>query len=87
MSSHYDEPHSFFAPKARAFWFHYNKPASAQAGCPILTVHQAGVCRLVKGIKCAVPTETRLRKTQPRCVIAGKGVVTIVNRIAIIKSS
>lgn len=68
--------------KRSAFWFHYNKPASAQAGCPILTVHYNGACHLVKGIKCAVPTETRLRTQQPRCVIAGRGIVRIRDGIA-----
>lgn len=67
-----------------AFWFHYNKPASAKAGCPMLTVHSVGVCHLVKGIQCSVPIETRIRKTQPRCVMAGRGSVKILNEIAVI---
>lgn len=67
-----------------AFWFHYNKPASAKAGCPMLTVHMMGQCVLVKGIQCSVPIETRIRKTQPRCVMAGRGSVKILNEIAVI---
>jgi len=58
--------------KKYAFFFHYNKPASQQAGHPILTVHWQGACYMVKGVDCRVPCRTRLRKTQPRCVMAGK---------------
>lgn len=61
----------------KAFWFHYNKPASQKAGCPILTVHAAGVCHLVKAIDCEVPIQTRIRTSQPRCVMVGKGVIRI----------
>ena len=57
--------------KKRRFFFHYNKPASQQAGHPVLTVHWQGACHLVKGVDCRVPCATRLRKQQPRCVMAG----------------
>ena len=57
----------------RAFWYHYNKPASRSAGQPRLTVHHSGKCHIVSEIVCNVPTQTRVRKTQPMCVIAGKG--------------
>lgn len=60
-----------------AFWFHYNKPASARAGRPVLTVHYRGACHLVNDIECNVPTRTRTRKTQPRCVVTGRGIVVI----------
>jgi len=68
----------------KAFWFHYNKPASQAAGCPILTVHYEGACHLVESIRCSAPIETRIRKMQPRCVMAGKGTVRIEGREAII---
>ena len=64
------------ALKARSFWFHYNKPEAARAGHPVMTVHYAGKCHLVRSISIEVPTETRERNTQPRMVIAGKGFVT-----------
>jgi hypothetical protein len=56
----------------RSFFYHYNKPASLKAGHPILTLHFLGVCHLVNAIQCSVPTHTRNRKTQPRCVVSGK---------------
>jgi hypothetical protein len=58
--------------RPRVFYFHYNKPASAAAGAPRLSVHFAGVCHIVNGVDCRVPTWSRNRRTQPRCVIAGR---------------
>jgi hypothetical protein len=55
-----------------AFFFHYNKPASHAAGEPRLSVHFQGRCLIVNGIECRVPVRTRNRRTQPRCVMAGK---------------
>lgn len=57
----------------RAFWFHYNKPASARAGSPRLTVHYKGQCHVVRGVECMVPVHSRLRKSQPHVVMAGVG--------------
>lgn len=56
----------------RAFWFHYNKPASQQAKAPRLSIHWRGACHIVKEIDCAVPIRSRNRKVQPHCVMAGK---------------
>lgn len=56
----------------RAFFFHYNKPASQAAGCPRLSVHYRGACHIVHEVDCGVPIKSRNRKTQPRCVMAGK---------------
>lgn len=70
----------------RVFWFHYNKPESLRQKKNILTVHQSGVCHLVTGIKCNVPIETVNRKTQPRCVLRGKGVIRVVGGFAYINS-
>lgn len=70
--------------KPRAFYFHYNKAASRAAGKNILTIHYKKQCLLVEDIECSVPIKTRKRKTQPRCVICGRGVVNIVNNVAII---
>ncbi len=58
--------------KKYSFNFHYNKPASLQAGCPKLTVHYRNVCYIVDKISCDVPIESKNRKVQPRCVMAGK---------------
>ncbi len=56
----------------RSFWFHYNKPASAKAGAPRLTIHWKGQCHIVESLDIKVPTSSRIRQTQPRVVIAGK---------------
>lgn len=56
----------------RAFFFHYNKPASQAAGAPRLSVHYRDTCYIVKHVDCRRPVYTRIRKTQPRCVMAGK---------------
>jgi hypothetical protein len=56
----------------RTFFFHYNKPASLKTGKQQITVHYKGCCHIVDNIECEVPTKGRLRKTQPRFVIAGK---------------
>jgi len=62
-----------------AFWFHYNKPESRKRGKNVLTIHYRGVCHLVESIECNVPIKTRDRKDQPRCVMAGTGVLSIEN--------
>ena len=61
----------------RAFWFHYNKPASAQQKRNVLSLHFMGKCHLVHDIEVDVPLKTRHRKEQPRCVLAGVGVVEL----------
>lgn len=61
----------------RAFWFHYNKPASHKAGHPVMTLHHKGQCLLVRNIFCSVPVHSRERSTQPRMVIAGIGNVSV----------
>lgn len=58
--------------KTRVFWFHYNKPASAQAKEPRITVHYDNKCYIVKNIMVEVPTHGHLRKSQPFFVIKGK---------------
>jgi hypothetical protein len=64
--------------KPRAFWFHYNKPLSRQRKRPMLTIHYMGKCHFVKSVKLVnCDAFTRIRKVQPRCVIAGKGVIII----------
>jgi len=68
-----------------AFWFHYNKPESSKRKHPILTVHYKGVCHFVRGVQCEVPTYSRERKTQPRMVIAGNGVMQIDGDVAVIR--
>jgi hypothetical protein len=70
-----------------AFWFHYNKPASARRGSPVLTVHHKGVCHLVSNVVCSVPVRTRTRSKQPRVVMAGRGSVRVVQGTAFIDRS
>lgn len=68
----------------RVFFFHYNKPASRAAGEARLSVHQSGRCHIVQAIDCRVPVQSRNRRTQPRCVLAGRGSVTVVDGTALI---
>jgi hypothetical protein len=60
------------------FWFHYHKPASASRGCPTLSLHFRNKCHLIDNIQVCVPVAGRIRKQQPRFVLAGKA-----NRILI----
>ena len=70
----------------KAFFFHYNKPASQAAGEPRLSVHFRNRCAVVRAVECFVPVQSRNRKKQPRCVmygrardiIVGDGIATIV---------
>lgn len=68
-----------------AFWFHFNKPETAKRGTPVMTVHYKGQCLMVESIDCAVPVKTRIRKQQPRMVMAGEGEVTVTNGEAVIR--
>ena len=71
--------------KLRRFFYHYSQPASLKAGHPVLVVHWGNICIPVKGIKVFVPTESKIRKSQPRCVIQGKAAfVTIKDSFATI---
>jgi len=56
----------------RSFFFHYNKPASQRRGKPTITVHWKGACHLVDNIIAMIPTKGRIRKSQPRFVMAGQ---------------
>lgn len=58
--------------KKYSFYFHYNKPASLKAGSNKLSIHYKGVCHIVDRIICSAPIESKNRKIQPRCVLAGK---------------
>lgn len=68
-----------------AFWFHFNKPETRKRGRPVMTVHYKSQCLMVESIDCAVPVKTRVRKQQPRMVVAGVGDVTVVNGEAVIR--
>jgi hypothetical protein len=59
-------------PKPRAFFFHYNKPASRAAGAPVISLHVGGACHLVRNVDCLVPVKGRIRKAQPRWVMTGR---------------
>jgi hypothetical protein len=67
-----------------AFWFHYNKPASRNAGHPVMSVHYQGVCLLVRHIVCDAEVYSRERKTQPHVVMAGVGMVRLTGDTAYI---
>lgn len=69
----------------RSFFFHYNKPMSKKLGKTQLTVHYNKQCHLVDGIVLNVPTYSRNRKSQPHCIICGKGELEIINNIAYLK--
>lgn len=71
--------------KDKAFWFHYNKPESLKSGKPQITLHWNGGCHILDNVICDKPTMGRIRKNQPRWVIAGRGKVLIKDKIAIIK--
>ena len=70
--------------KQYSFFWHYNKPASRAAGRNILSVHYRQKCHLVYDVECNVPLKTKTRKTQPHCVLVGKGVLRVVDNVAII---
>ena len=59
--------------KLRAFWFHYNKPASSQRKRNVLSVHWQGKCELVTDITCSAAIRVRHRNSQPYCVMVGRG--------------
>lgn len=72
--------------KSKAFWFHYNKPASQKKEKPQITVHFNKTCLIVDNVKCSVPTEGRLRSSQPKFVMAGKAKsIEIIDGVALIK--
>lgn len=56
----------------RAFWFHYNKPASRKEGKPQITIHYKSACHIVDNVVCLVHTQGRIRNKQPHWVMAGK---------------
>ena len=64
-----------------AFFFHYNKPASKKAGKPVISLHYQKQCHLVHNVVVNVPTQGKIRKTQPFFVMIGKA-----NQIEIIDS-
>lgn len=68
-----------------AFWWHYNKPASRTRKRNVWTIHYEGKCLLVYDVVCdGAKMHTRTRKSQPRGVVAGKGLVTVKRGVATI---
>lgn len=58
---------------ARAFFFHFNKPASRRAKKPQWSVHFMDTCHIVDNVVFNnLVIKTRTRKTQPIGVLAGK---------------
>ena len=71
-----------------AFFYHYNRPKSAQLKRPVISVHFKGICHFVDNVEIHVPTKGRIRKTQPRFVIAGRAKnISINNGVAIITNA
>jgi hypothetical protein len=64
---------------SRVFFFHYNKPASKQAGRPRISVHWNKTCYIVDNVECDAPIKGHINKRQPYFVMKGLGVVYIVN--------
>lgn len=58
--------------KSFAFWFHYNKPETQRRGKVTLSLHYKGQCHLIDNIECFVTVAGRIRKDQPRFVMAGR---------------
>lgn len=70
------------------FFYHYNKPMSQKEGVPIISLHCLGACHMVRSIKLMVPTQSRIRKTQPHLVIVGEaGSVEFDEDGAIVRST
>jgi hypothetical protein len=68
--------------KPRRFFFHFNKPASAKAKTPKMSVHVNNKCFIVDKIDCRVPTESKTNKRQPRVVMQGfANTFTLVHEI------
>ena len=65
--------------KPKAFWFHYNKPASSQRKRNVLSVHWQGKCELVTDIHCSATIRVRHRNSQPYCVMVGRGYVAFTD--------
>lgn len=66
----------------RVFYYHYNKPQSQKMGKPQISLHYNKTCYIVDNIVCNVPTFGYLKKTQPRFVVKGKGIVNFKDGIA-----
>lgn len=58
--------------KERSFYFHFNKPASRQAGKPQISIHYQNTCHIVDNVVCKVKTEGKINKRQPLFVMRGK---------------
>jgi len=55
----------------KAFFFHFNKPASQSAGRCKISVHYNKTCHIVDNVVCGVPTYGHISKRQPRFVMKG----------------
>lgn len=78
-------------PKPRRFFYHFNKPASAAAGTPKLSIHYEGKCHVVDHIDCATRCESHHQNRQPHCIMRGmarnvlvtkdssRGLIAIIN--------
>lgn len=58
--------------RTRAFWYHYNKPASLSAGRTKWSVHYKGRCYIVDDLDVKVPARSRARNQAPKAVMAGR---------------
>jgi hypothetical protein len=71
----------------RAFFFHFNKPASLQRGKPTISVHYGGNCYLVDNVDVRVATRGRVNPNRsPKFVMGGKAAtITIEDGLAVIQ--
>lgn len=72
--------------RPRAFFYHYNRPASVAAGKPQISIHHSGRCHIVDRLDCKAPARSRIRQKQPRFVMAGSGHLQIEDGVAVITS-
>lgn len=70
--------------QAAVFWYHYHKPESLRQRRNVLSVHWRKQCFIVYAIDCHVRSYSVDRKTQPRCIMRGRGVVRVVDGTAVI---
>lgn len=71
--------------KSKSFFIHYNKISSRIAKRPQISVHHTKKCHIVDNVVVKVPTQGRIRKSQPYFVMTGKCVsLEIIDGIAYI---
>lgn len=72
--------------KKYKFFYHYNKPLSQQKGCMMMSVHFRNQCHFARAIDVRVPSKSKERAKQPRCVMEGYATAVTVEGDTIIIS-